>query len=594
MQHIPNRQFWQLLVVMLLFASLTRLMIADHRLPDVQITDENSDLSTALRLFEGELPPRLYRYHRVLTSNVDLIGVAGLLGYRFLSGQTRSLDEFRELYYVERWQFTLATRLMMAGLTVAAIVLTALAGRHFGNLTGLFAALMLTLNSFFVMNSVYALPDTLIIFSMAVLVWLTLRLWRYQRRRDYILMGIGIALVMLAKISAAPAGAGFLLVHGAIVYQQTGSKAALFLRRYFFNINLWLAAFSTLAFNILFNPVAFIHLDDLIFEINNLFFHAYARRPPTTLVVRLEASFNQTLEMIQYLWRWYLPLTLVGLGAIGLQHRRSIAHWALVLMGLMIFLPVAMVYSQEYKVFYWTPLLIPLALLTGVGGAALWQFAGKHKNGRWLYGLIVIPFLLEGFMLATVIYKMRQPDTRELAYAYAQAHWTSETRIMSGDPQVFSVPFKRNTISIQRALNYGADPLNLWDWWLSLPEENQPWKGYNLYSFELRKVINTDDELRTYLINERIEYYITADLCNDSVPLSDTDSPVFFPPDAAAIQEMLEEIAVFSPFATDECVTDINTRTALAAPDMLNIQVYTGPLIRIYRVNLPSLTVADS
>jgi 4-amino-4-deoxy-L-arabinose transferase-like glycosyltransferase len=587
MMRFSNRRFWQLLGLLLLVASVSRLWIVDHRLPDIQITDENSDLSTALRLFQGELPPAHYRYHRVLTSNVDLLGVAGLLGYSVLSGRIQSLDDFQELYYRERGLFTLATRLMMASLTVVAIALTALAGRFFSNEVGIFAALMLTLNSFFAMNSVYALPDTLIIFAMAVLLWLTLRLWHYQRRRDYMLMGVGLALVMLAKISAAPAGIGFLVVHGAIVYRQTGKHGLQFVRHYVFSLNLWLAALSTLIFNVVFNPVAFIHLDDLLFEINNLFFHAYARRPPTSWDVRLAASQAQVLQMVAYLWRWYLPLTVAGVVVILVRHWRSVAYWAVVLMALATFVPVALVYSQEYKVFYWTPFLIPLALITGIGAAAIWHFALQHKQYRWLVLIVCVPFVLETLMLAKISDKMRQPDTRELAYQYVLANWTPETRVMSGDPQVFSVPFKRNTESIQRALRYGAVPLNGWDWWLNLPETEQPWQTHTLYSFEVRNIIKTSDELRQYLLDERIEYYITAELCNDSVPLTDTESPVFFPPDAAQLADMLEEVAVFSPFAVHECLTELNTRTNLAAPDHLDLQLYTGPLIRIYRVLLP-------
>lgn len=580
---LTRPRFLLLLGLLMLVSGAVRLMIADHRLPDVQIVDENSDLTVALRMLQGELPPRHYRYHRVLTSNVDLVGVAGLFGVSFLRGDVRSLGDFQTLYFTDRGQFTLAARLAMAALTMLAIGWVGLTGAYLRPAIGLWSAAALSINSFFVLNSVYAMPDTLVIAAIALYLWLVMRLWHFRRTRDYIAVGFGLAAVMLAKISAAPIGAVFLLVHGGIVAaKHPGLLASM--RAFLLSRNLWLTAVATIVFNILLNPIAFVRLDDLVFEINRLFFYAYSDTP-VSLNTRLSAMVMQIQQMIEYIGRWMLPFALLGIGVILALYRRWLAYWLPLVAGLTTFLPVALVYTINYKIFYWTTWIVPMMLLAGIG---LWWIT---THTRWrIIGLTAASaaFALEGWLTFQTIRVMDSQDTRQAAYEWAAANWPAETKVVSGDPLVFSVPFRRGEASINRAVEAGQPIQNQWSWWLDHPDQRDRWKTFDLYSFELNTQWTTIEEVRRTLTDEGIEYYITADLCYGVSFLPGDLATGSFPPDAALLGEQLELVMVFSPYAngSDTCQSPINDRTALVPPAALiaGEQVASGPVVRVYRV----------
>jgi len=579
---LTRQRFLILLALLMLFSGAVRLLIADHRLPDIQVVDENSDLSTALRMLQGELPPRHYRYHRTLTSNVDLVGVTGLLGVAWLRGDVHSLRDFQTLYFTERGQFTLAARLAMTALTVLAIGWVGLTGAYLRPAIGLWAAAALSVNSFFVLNSVYAMPDTLVMAAISLFLWLLMRLWYFRRTRDYVAVGFGFAAVMLAKISAAPIGAAFLLAHGAIVYAQHPRPMA-WARRFIFNHQLWITALTVVVFNILLNPVAFFHLDDLAYEINRLFFYAYSDSP-ISLATRLTTMSTQIQQMIVSIGRWMTPFALLGIGVSLTSFRRSIAAWILLLAGITTFLPVAVVYTINYKIFYWTTWLVPMMLLAGVG---LWWLTSQPRLR--LIGVVaaVVAFALEGWLTFQTVRVMDSQDTRQAAYEWIAAQWPTDTRVVSGDPLVFSVPLKRNAASIQRALAAGQPMQNQWEWWLAHPEQQARWKTFDLYSFELNTQWKSIAQVKKFLADEKIDYYITADLCSGTPQVGDLQTGSF-PPDAAPLMDHLDLVATFSPYTdgSSTCHAPINDRTALVPPDALigGEQAALGPLIHIYRI----------
>lgn len=578
------RHFYWILAAILIVSGLLRLSIVDHRLPYLQVVDENSDLSAALRTLEGELAPRHYRYHRMLTSNVDLVAVGGLFALTYVQGEVRSVDDFRDLYFADRARFTLATRVLMAGLTVLAIALVAFTGRAIRPELGILAALALAVNSFFLLNSVYAMPDTLIMVAVALFLWLAMRVWQRGRWLDYGLMGAGIAFVMLAKISAAPLGAVFLLAQGARVYRRVNGSWLRSVWGFFTDARLWFAALMTLVFNVLLNPLAFVNLNDLSYELQRLFVYAFGRES-VPVEARLAAAQAQLLDMVIYVGRWLLPAALLGVLAALLRHRRSVAHWMLLLAGASTLLPIAAVYTQEYKIFYWTPWIPPLALLAGLGFWAAWRWAGSQVWSRGLaLVFIMVPLLLEMAFSLQVVARMREADTRELALNYIEETWPASTRIVSGAPLVFSVPLLRDETSIRRAVDLGGEMLASWNWWLKQPENQQPGPAYDLYGPELQAVLNTLEDLADLLRDEVIQLYIEVDYCDGRDMAIDAESDALFPPDPRLIQDRLELVRVFSPFTNTDCEAVVDIRTALTGPLALHRQERPGPIVRIYQV----------
>ena len=426
-----SRIFGIILCAILLVGFGTRLLTVNHGFPGLQIGDENSDLSTALRLTRGELPAAHVRYHRSLIAYADASAVAGLLGVRVLTGDVRSLDDFQDLYFTDHDQFTLATRIMMALLTTLAIALVGLTGRYLSDRVGLLAAAALTLNGFFFMNSMIALPDGLVTFSMALFVWLLMRLWKYRRDRDYFLAGIGLALIMLSKLSAAIAGTGLIVAHASIAWDAAEHDLRRLPKHLILHQGvLWTVA-GIVAGNLIFNPLAFLYPNDLRFEIKRLDEYAYTPYE-TSLAAQFKIIRAQIEEMTRLAWRWMLPASILGVIAAA-RWKRHAPYWIVVVVFASLLISIGRVISIFYKVFYWTPWLIPMALLSGIGLDAL--LAGKRRALHVAGGVIVAGLLaLEGAYTMQLVRIFDRADTRVEAARYIERTISPGTAIMSGAP----------------------------------------------------------------------------------------------------------------------------------------------------------------
>lgn len=574
------RAFWMLLAVILLAGFGTRLMIADHGFPGLQIGDENSDLSTALRLTQGELPAAHVRYHRSLIAYADGSAVAGLLGVHVLRGDVRSLDDFQDLYFQDHDQFTLATRLMMALLTTLAIGLVGLTGRFLSDRVGLLAALALSVNGFFLLNSTFALPDGLVTFSVALFVWLLMRLWKQRRSRDYFLAGIGLALIMLSKLSAAVAGTGLIAVHCGIVWEGAAHDPKRFFRALLFHRGVLWATLGLVAGNLCFNPLAFIHPADLRHELQRLDEYAYTPYE-SSLQGQLKIIWVQLKEMILTAWRWMLPASILGIVAAA-RWKRHGPYWVIVTIFATLLIVIGRVISINYKVFYWTPWLIPMALLSAIGLDFLLR--AKRRPLRVTGGLVVAALLaLEGAHTLQIVRIFDRTDTRIEAQQYIERTISPGTPIMSGAPIAYSVPFQRSETSIRRALDLGSPQLEAWKWWLEQAPGQRPGLPYDVYGPEMQSVIDTYADMDRLISEDHIAYVVEADFCyGPKTPSS--PSAIDFPAISDAQRDRWELVQVFSPFEEDHCTGKIDDRTGFAPAQDTGKQVRTGPIIRIYRV----------
>lgn len=581
---INQRIFWSVLVAIMLLSFGLRLWGVSHGLPEVQVADENSDLSTALRLTEGEIPLRHVRYHRSLMAYVDVGAVGGTFGYSLLTGKATSLSAFRNLYFADRALFTQGTRLIFALLTTLTIGILALAGRYISPWVGLLAAAVLAVNAFFALNSLYALPDALITFAIAVCLWMTMRLWKFRRRRDYFIAGFSVALVMLSKFSGVTIAIGLMIVYAVIVWENSQQKIGLFLKNLVFNRNLlWMVA-GVIIGNLVLNPLPFFYIDDLIYELLRLNGYAYAGS--LTLAQRIELIIQHILLIAPLAWRFMFLASLLGVLAAW-RYRRSTLYWVTLASFAFLTVTIANVSTIFYKPFFWTPWLLPMALLSGIGLDALRQWLTTRKLGAVALIGTGILLSLDGIYSIQLVGLQIQSDTRQLAAQYVQTNLPPDTRIMTGDTLVYAVPLQRNADSIARARQLGSPELQSWNWWLNLPEGQRPGPAYNIYGPEMQASIDTYDDVKNLIADEHIEYIIETGYCTGTINQPDAGSVEQFPALNDDLRGSWELVATFNPFPGDTCIAPVDSRTGLVLDNAaaLSQQERPGPLIQIFRVN---------
>jgi hypothetical protein len=374
-----------------------------------------------------------------------------------------------------------------------------------------------------------------------------------------------------------------IVAHVAVAWDAANHDNRLFLRKLILNRLLIGFALGVVVGNVLFNPLPFLYPADLVWEINRLGGYAMGSGP-VSLETRLQVMLARITDITRLGWRWLLPASIVGLLAAGWV-RRSTPYWIIVSSFAVLLLTIANVITKEYKVFYWTPWIIPMVLLSGIGLDAVRQFLTARKLPALAYGLILVVFILEAVYLFHVTGVMASPNTRHLALDYIQSQWSSGTRVLSGEPLAYSVPIPRNAQSIERARELNAPDLKMWDWWLSLPEDQRPSPTYDFYGPEMQAVIQSFDDVTRLIQANDIPYVIEAEYCTGGQNRPESDSAEEFPAISPDMRESWSLIAVFSPFDADACVGQIENRTGLALDDSaaFDQQVRPGPLIRIYR-----------
>jgi hypothetical protein len=582
---MKKRTFWLLLGCILLFGFVTRLAALQHGLPYTQVIDENGDLSTALHYLQGEIPERHVRYHRSLIAYVNLASVGGFFGYSYVTGRVGGFDDFQNLYFSDRASFTVATRFTFAVLTTLAMLFVALTGRYVSQRVGLLAAAVLATNGFFLFNSLYAVPDALGMVAVALCLWMAMRLWHKRRARDYFAAGVSLALVMLSKFSGASVAVGMVIAYVAIVLENhRGAGPSTRIKALVLNRQLlWLGA-GVVVGNLVFNPIAFLHPADLVWEIQYLGNYAYGSASQT-LGQKLPLMGAHLMDTVRLMWRWLVPFSVIG-AVVVFYERRKIPYWMIFGAFIVLFLTTVTVTTIFYKVFYWTPWLIPMSLVSAIGlDGLLRSFKPGTVLRRVTYGVVAAVFVLEAAYLFQVMNVVIAADTRQLAREYIAENIPPDTRILSGDPVVYSVPLLRNATSIDRARAQGAAELQYWDWWLSQPADQRPGPVYDLFGPETQAAVDTFDDVSELIRVNGIEYVIESDYCNATQNRPESTSWEEFPAISPDMRARWTRVAVFSPYVTGTCITSLEPRTALNLGGTIPFdqQARSGPMITIYR-----------
>ena len=582
---VSNRRFFALLTLIALFGLGARLSGIGHHLPSIVVEDEGSDLSVAVRLLQGEIPLSHVRYHRSLIAYHNLIGIGAVGGFAFVSGQARNAQEFQQFYFAQREVFTLATRVTMAILTTLAIVVIGLAGRMLSPYVGISSALLLSLNGYVTLNSMYAMPDALVLLPTALVIYGSLYMLKRPTARAYFATGLAIALVMLAKLNGILVASCVLLAHFVVSFQAAPTWQGR-LRRAVLHPHPYLLLVGVGVGNVLFNPLPFFYPEDLAFELRRLY----------DLFFGSDTTGNASRALEVYrgaLWEWgrvvmgaSLVTFLVGLGTM-LYRRDRLAYLLLFVTAIAMFwLILASQLGASAKTYYWMPFVVVASLIGGIGVASLWQ-AGKFRVlSLTAVVLMLVLALGETVSLLRVV---RQPDTHQLARNFIEANIPPNSKIMAPPNLIYGVPLQRNADSIKRALAWGHPPLAQWQWWLALSESERPHLVYDLYGYETFSQIDTWDDWEKMILDEGISYYITMDYCQNFRSQPDSTSALDFPPVDGALFAEWELMATFSPFgsttAPDEtCYSALETRTGLVRADGMAYQQRAGAIFKIYAI----------
>jgi hypothetical protein len=577
---MSSRSFYIFLLLIMLFSFGTGLIMVNHHVTTI-VTDEGGDLSKALRLLDGELPPAGTIYHRSAIAFHNLAAVGVYSGLKFLAGDFRNTADIQEAYFSNRHEFVIATRILMIFWFSLAVGFVGLAGRVINLITGLFAAVLLSLNTFVVINMPYSMPDSLVVLPTAIVMWLATRIYRYGYKRDYFFWGIAFGAVMVSKLSASPIGFVLLIVHGVALHKTTQGHWRLWVRKFLGSWGLWLAGIGAIVGNIIFNPLILIQPTAFFNELALSNSNYGSAVPFDIYLMNLANATDRWLSLIAH---FQIIALLCGI-ILLIIHWRKVVYWVFIIpcLTLGIFL-INLMTSPFSQIYYWTPFGVTMALVGGMGLAYLWEQAKQGSWKRLAYPIILLVFVAEGIFLAQTVRLVLQTSTQDLALKYIEETIPIDTKILSGDEILYGIPLQRNEVSIRKASELRGNMLNQWTWYLNQPVNTRRTPSYELYGPELQSRFETIEELLQIVEEEQIEYYITIEWCSGFAYNADSESSLDFPPNTPEITENWELVAHFSPFETDNCVGSLAPRTGLSVPPDLQTQLRPGAIIHIYRI----------
>lgn len=591
-------RFWLTILIIAAVLFVSRVLQIGHGLPDVQITDETSDISTTARLLQGELPPTTMRYSRTIISNYELIGYAGIYVVNALRTGNFSPASLKELYFAHREIFVYVSRLLVVLLTVLTLfVLADLMRRTISPSAGIFAALLMTTFYFWDIHSILAVPDALIPCALILLLWSSIAILEKGTRWSYLLAGVMLAFVVLAKISAALAVISIMLAHLFRVYNTRA--AGQFWKSLLWTDRILLSVAAFIVGNLVMNPFGFIHPADLVTEIGALAGFGFGRTTgagPGILSDPISAIASRTsVFLVSYLGIVLAVLMVAGIVVAVLQHKQG--QVILVGVGILVWLVIS---SQtgiffEGRPYYWMP-VVPFAIILAAIALAFLLDQAHTKNRYWYYAAITMTaavILNEAVVTLKVIELTLQPTTFEQAQAFIYATMPRDTAIVMNNPDAWSVPLERNAQSIERAEAAGAPVLQRWSWWLQQPSQNRSYE-YDIYGPEMRHMFHSVEDFRRFLIDQHIPYVIETELCTGTENRPDADSPLEFPPLDQTFRRQARLVKIFSPFGDGvECQRPIYDRTTITTRDDVGYLTRLGFMLRVYAVDPARLTGAQ-
>ena len=570
-------------MVLLFCAALTlRLWAVDNGLPQVQVPDESGDIATSLQLLSGQSPE--YAYHRVgwPVSQMLVHGLHFLL--HRLQDPTFDVGNFRALYFTDRASFILSARVWLAALASLCAPLLYVLGWWISRsrVPAVLMALLITVHPAHVYLSHYALPDAFATLWIALALCGCIVLAQNGSRWSAALAGFSAAVAMLARLQTAPILATIALAVLIDLYYRRRWRDTIVLSL--------ICAGSFVVGSVMFNPIIVLDPAAIVADIQFIFDDRVAGASASGAAAQISRLQNMGNNLILP-WQFVRPsLLLASIAAsLLLLWRRRWAFLPLMLFCLAINLLVLSTFGP--RITFWLPLVIPGIVLAGAGVAEAVQLMHHHRPALgWRMALLAAMLLLvlslarESFVIDRVL---AQPRTQQLAYEYIVQNVPADSRIVQGDPFIYTVPLQRNLNSLQR-LEQSTTLAPSYQFQLAEPQTIvQP--AYDLYTQEERSDIHSDQDFLEFLRRNQIGYVIETDYCQGQTTYDDA-SHITFPVITDAVRRQLRLLYVTSPFASDVCLQSIENRTHM---EMMQLDDFerVGPIIRIYLTS--SLTATD-
>ncbi|MEO8393087.1 MAG: hypothetical protein ABI700_08835 [Chloroflexota bacterium] len=571
-----SRLDWRtaILIPLLLFgfALALRCWGIDNNLPYGQRPDESSDIAESLNLLRGQ--PPTYAYHRVAwpLTQIPLQGLDFL--YHRLTQPSFNVAAFEALYFTDRAVFVLSTRIYLALWTALACVLLYFAGRLLTGTTlgGLLTGGLLALMPPITYLSHIALPDAYATFWITVTLLGALLMLQKRTKWAYALAGFGAGVTILARLQALPLVILMVVAAHLIVWWQTPERPARLL------LGRWLWAFGAFVLaHAIFNPYLFLHPAAALADLGFIFSERYTGTyyHPQSIFQPLANVRDNWLLPILFL----RPYVILPAAVISLWAARRSAFVFGIAAATWVFIASIMLTSAP-RITYWLPAAVPFCLILGWG---VWQALQTHARlikGVALIAAVLIgaAALLETIKIDTVL---AQPSTQTLAANFISANIPANTRILQGDPFIYSVPLSRSLESIKR-LPPSADLTFSYQYALDHPALVRA-PAYDLFTTEYAPQLVSDDAMRAFLAQNQIDAVIQVDYCGGkaSYAAGGTNS---FPAVTDAVRQDLTLIFTASPFSSDTCAQQIADRTDMETMNLWDWQ-RTGPIIHVYRVN---------
>lgn len=560
---------WIALAIVLIAIAI-RVIGIGTGLPYSQMPEESADMSSAFQMVTGDDPR--YAFHRVgwPLSQIPVHGVHFLI-LKFIQPDF-GFDDFQARYFTHRSEFILSIRLYLALLMGLSVGVVYLATRRLfdSELAGLVSALLITVQPWHLYMSYIAWPDGYSMLWIAIVLLACVYMIKERPTWAYVLAGVGVAVVILARLQAISLGLG---VIAAYIWEWLHHQQRTI--QYLLTHWLWILAGFVITMLVL-NPYIILDPPAVLADLQFIFGNRYDTEMQASV---LGSSMMMNARLMVSALRPYLAFVSIA-SLLGLLVFRD---WdAIFAVG---FFAVIFVFSLLpagwLENHFFLPVIIPAVMI--IGGAVAHLTRPTDLNWQHVVTIIVLIIVsgLSSYESYQILRIHTRPDTRVAAYEWVIDNLPDDSRIMIGETLVYSVALPRNIISIERARLAGYD-LSSMAYYHSHPEQI-PSPAYDLYGVEFKSAIQNDQEWWAFVEDNEIDYVIEAFYCFGDSYSYDIPSDLQFPVISAVTRSRLEELVVISPFDSATCMHTIPEGRYLRNFELDGWQ-HTGPLIRVYRI----------
>ncbi len=584
-----KRHFWLLVTVIAALIFAVRVSQIHQGLPDVQLSDENSDLSTTAKILTGQVPPDIH-FHRLAILWIE-VPAFGLVYLKNALGTGQfSFSALQNLYFAYREYFVFSARLLIVIVsTIAIYALADLVRRCLSPTAAIIAIVLGGCYYFWNINLLYAMPDSLIPSVVVFYLWAVVLVYQRGSRLDYLLAGIALAFVLMCKISAATIGITLVLAHFFRVWNE--SKSTRIWQQLIVSDRVVVVVGAFVCGCIIANPLAFLHPQMSTYELHLLFNQGFDTSEAIGNTASNAGNFlHSAYSKSRELFEGYVgvPLLVALLLSVVFTIRRRSQFGVLMISAfLAAWLTIALSIRYE-KASYWLPLVPMIVILAAYTLFEILKWSQTRGSLAYSLGILVVVVVISNEALLTLKVSLivYNDYTFEQAETFIEQNWPKSSSVLMGANEVYSVPILRDTTSILRAQSLGHQPLRAETWWLQQAPQTRPYE-YNIYGPEFQGKVTTYDALHQLILDNQIQYVITVDNCDGTTPRPSSTSAQEFPAIDRSIRSDLQLIKVFTPFNRGEqCLTDVWERIGPLHRDELYDWQRPGPIVKLYKVTV--------